>query len=179
MKLFYALLIGVMSVSFAACGDDDDDQPANPAEGTVTNYGLVKDTGVQTISLFLSASNGESALNIPGFATIRESGHYNVYTRVIDSISLYSEGDCEFAEWKPGTPLPSVFSEEGSYYNNMNLLVRTKIKNSSEYVYAYIEKTRSLAEATGEMKESLMGLVLKYQSPIDPATFKGFNNNLK
>ncbi|MBP3299581.1 MAG: hypothetical protein J6L73_07900 [Muribaculaceae bacterium] len=32
MKFFYALLIGVMSVSFAACGDDDDDQPANPAD---------------------------------------------------------------------------------------------------------------------------------------------------
>lgn len=124
------------------------------------------------MSLFISAQHGETKLNIPGFPTIMARGHYNVYTRVIDSIILYSEdGGCEFAKWNPGSEVPAYFSDESSDYQ---IIVRTKCKNSDEYVYAYIEHVRSLAEATGEMKESLIGWNFKYTSPIDPITFKGF-----
>lgn len=165
------MLVTSFSLTFVSCGGDDNEEPDNPSNGIVTNYGTVKPTGVQTMSIFISAKDGETVLNLYGFAPIRAQGSYNVYTRVIDSIYLYAEGDNEFASWTPGDKIPSNFRDTE---NASHMLVRTKIKGSEEYVYAYIEKIRSLAEATGEMKKSLMGYVIKYQSPIDPATFNGF-----
>lgn len=176
MKKFYFSLLPFLlalfvCVGFTSCSDDGDNEPSGNGS-TITNFGVVAETGVKSRSLFASAHDGDNTLIIPGFAPIRAAGNYNVYKHIVTSIRLYSDDEGnEFASWSPGKNIPSSFEKE-TYVGEV--LVRTKIKNSDEYVYAYIEKVRYLEESTGGMDGNVIGAVLKYQSPIDPATFKGF-----
>lgn len=167
------LLATMMTVSLTFTACDDEDEDSNNSGSITTNYGVVTDTGVKTKSLFASAHNGDNVLTIPGFAPIRAEGYYNVYKHLVESMRLYSDDEGnEFAEWTPGTSLPSSFKKTSGY--GFNGLVRTKVKNSEEYVYAYIERVRYLEESTGGMDGNVIGVVIKYKSPIDPLTFKGF-----
>lgn len=171
------MLIAAFGMTFVSCGDDNDEpeDQTNSSSSVKTDYGTVQPTGIKTMSIFLSAKDGETALRLPGFAPIRIEGHYNVYTRVIDNIHFYAEGDMEFAGWKPGTSVPEKFSDTASFgWEYDYILIRTKAVGSDDYAYACISRVRYLEEATGEMKGSLMGCVIKYQSPVDPETFTGF-----
>ena len=174
-KYLTLLLVAAFIPTLSSCGGDDDDEPGGSNSTITTEYGAVKTTGVKTISLFTSASDGETTLNIPGFAPIRAKGSYNIYKHYVDNIGLYAEDDGnEFASWIPGGSIPASFTD--LTYSH-NILVRTKVKNSDAYVYAYIEKVRPLEAGTGTMGANLIGYVYKYTSPIDPHTFTGISSN--
>lgn len=172
------LLVAVMMISttFTACGDDDDSDESTGSNSVITDYGLVTETGIKTKSLFASAHDGDNVLTIPGFAPIRAEGNYNIYKHIVVSMRLYSDDEGnEFAKWTPGESIPSSFEKISGYGYYMNGLVRTKVKNSNEYVYAYIERVRDLEESTGGMDGNVIGVIIKYKSPINPETFKGFD----
>ena len=167
------LFVATLSLGLASCGDDN--EPDDPDTGMKTEYGKVTATGVKTFTLFISASDGDTKLNIPGFAPIRAIGRYNVYTKVTDNIDLYSDDDADdFSAWTPGSALPTDWVKETHESYKRSFLVRIKAKNSDEYVYAYLEKVRSIVAGTGNMKDNKIGEVFKYTSPIDPLTFEGF-----
>lgn len=161
------------SIYLTSCGGDDNDDPEVPdSKNVTTNYGVVKTTGIKTISLFASAHDGETTLTIPGFAPIRLATEYNIYKHINVSYYLYADDmGNDFATWYPGNKIPLEFEDTNK---GNNVLIRTKVKNSDKYVYAYIERIRYLEESTGGMDGNVIGGVLKYTSPIDPATFTGF-----
>lgn len=177
MKKFYFSLTSILlalfvCVGFASCSDDGDNKPSGNG-GTITNYGIVTETGVRSSSLFASVSNGANTLVITGFAPVRAEGYYDIYKHIVTGIGLYSDDEGnEFAEWMPGQDIPTEFEKIAAGYSEM--LMRTRIKGTDKYVYAYLDKERYLKESTGGMQGNVIGAVLKYQSPIDPATFKGF-----
>ena len=174
--LMALLMVCLLSTGFTSCGDDDDepDNPTGSGTGTVTNFGIVAPTGVHTISLFYSAQNGETVFLLPGFAPNRLEADYNIYKHVVVRVYIYSDDEGnEYANWEPGRDMPTNWYKKESG----NVLVRTKVKNSDDYVYAYLERVRYLEESTGGMAGNVIGAVYKYQSPIDPLTFKGFTEN--
>lgn len=172
---FLSMLIACLTamVAFTSCGDDNDEPDVlDTTTGTETYYGIIKPTGVHTISLFASAHDGETVLSLPGFAPIRLRTYYNIYKHHNDGAGLYAEDmGNDFAEWRPGIGIPASFSEVSW---DSQILVRTKVKGSDSYVYAYIERVSHLTESTGAMGANVIGGIYRYTSPIDPATFTGF-----
>lgn len=163
-----------MTIFFAAamvsCSEEDN------SVGMTTNYGSVTSTGYKTATVFMSAHDGRNQLTIPGFAPILVRGTYNVYLHYVNGAYLYStDNGNEFQSWSPGEPVPSEFGNEtgfetnsGTFVGNYNMLVRTKIKNSNEYVYAFINITNFLNDGD----RNVIGVIVEYESPVDPNTYK-------
>ena len=159
-KLFYFFALFLLCGAFVSCGGDDKDEPENPnqpiSSSLETKYGKATYTGIQYVSLFASAKDGQSELKIPGFPVIRVRMTSNYYPE------LYSETD--EVEFFSGYDNRWSNSPHTDGWMRMPTLKSTPSK--PEYVYAYIDKFETLTSP----EHYRYGGRYKYESPLN---FKG------